>query len=446
MTGNLEMDGTSKIDGSNTGIGDDVAVTVTGNMTMHGGSLITSAGTGFGDTAGTITINVGNYAAIVANPAITPVGVFTMETGSKVDANGGASGTANDITITVGREAEIDGEVLSQVLSGSTGSGGRDGGAIFVDTGCGLTVSETGVLSSRGMDQGADLVHLSSCEVVIKGLVESTTPAGHGIPGSPFNHCDHAFRPDKNANSTACVEVWADIIAITNTGQVNADIGGAGGTNGKSWIDLFANTSISIDGRMSGAFAVHADSTAGNSDNSPNTITAKAVNGTFSGSGLLFSAQNLTAGSDGGAVVVEADGNVTMDVGTVAAVGDVDPTGGLGDGGQISVKSFNGAVSWKDGDGDVRPATGVITVAYCTTVDLAGTDFNGETVAPTQGCGGNPTVPGYVDTFFTTAAPIWTACAGPDPSTKSGTKFLDADNNGSGMTVSTADPNWPINL
>ena len=37
--------------------------------------------------------------------------------------------------------------------------------------GCGLVVTPDGIISSRGADPGADLVHLESCEVSIFGLV-----------------------------------------------------------------------------------------------------------------------------------------------------------------------------------------------------------------------------------------------------------------------------------
>ena len=103
------------------------------------------------------------------------------------------------------------------------------GGPISVVAGCTLTVA--GTVSSRGLDPGADLVHLEGCDVTISGLVESTG-AGHGPPGGV--HCR-----ETPANATGCVEVWAHG-TLTITGEINADLCCAGGTDGTSWIDLFA--------------------------------------------------------------------------------------------------------------------------------------------------------------------------------------------------------------
>jgi parallel beta-helix repeat protein len=460
--GNLEMDGGSSI------LGPEKSITINvphGNMTMHNGSLIKTTSTANGGAAGPVTIHVGNY------PNIPPAGVFTMETGSTIEANGGSSGVGGDIVITAGRSGDIDGHVLSQVNTGSSGTGavqGRDGASIFVDTGCGLRVSGTGVLSSRGQDAAADLVHLSSCEVTIEGLVESTGP-GHAVPNSPPNHCDATFRPGKPAHSTGCVEVWADNITITNTGEINADVNstGAGGTTGQSWIDLFANTNIAVTGRTSGNFSAHADSYSG-SDASTNTVTAKAVHGTFSGSGRLFSASDSSGnGSYGGDVVVEASAAVTLDTGTVMAAGDnvgggntVSPcdggSGACGQGGRINVRSWNAGISWQNGVGDVNPDNGVsppagaISLTACTTVTTTGTNFDSATPTVVTGsCGGNPVLPsaaasGY-DVVFQTA--IWTACRFQSP-LKEGLKFNDLNGNGVYEPLGGETPiaDWPINL
>jgi len=423
VNGNLEMDNTSKIDGSATTTnGDNITVIVSGDMTMHGGSTITSATTDFGGTAGTITIHIGNY------PNIPPSGVFIMEPGSLVSANGGGSGTANDIVITAGKSAVINGQVLSQVLGGSTGTGavqGRDGASIFISTGCGLDVG--GTVSSYGRDPGADLVHLQSCAVSISGFVQSSGQ-GHAVPNNPTNHCAHTFRPGKPDNATGCVEVWADVITITNTGEIEADINedGAGGASGSSWIDLFAWSRLDINGRTgpTDTFAVHADSYSG-SDSTPNTVTAKVIAGTLTGGGKIFSASDPGNGSAGGAVVVEASGAVTLDTGTVMAAGD-NVGGGIGSpppcdggsgacgmGGTIDVRSFNAAVSWQNGVGNVNPDNqpsanaGQISLTACTAITVTGTNFDDATPTQTTGtCGGAPTVANYVEFLHD----VWTAC------------------------------------
>ena len=455
VTGNLEMDGTSKIDGSGAPTGDDLFIDVSGDMTMHGGATITSAGTGFGDEGGDIHIDVGNY------PNSPPVGVFTMETGSLVDASANNSGDAGDIHVTAGKSATIDGQILAEVLSGSTGNGGFDGGAIFVDTGCGLDVG--GTISSYGRDQGADLVHLSSCKVEISGFVRSSGE-GHGIPHLPigsFNHCAHTFRPDKPDNATGCVEVWANIIKITNTGEIESDINksGFGGSEGSSWIDLFAWKKMDIDGRTGATdrFAVHANSYSG-SDHTTNTVTAKVINGAFTGGGKLFSASDSTGnGSYGGAVVIEAYGAVVLDTGTVMAAGDNvgggsgNPppcdggAGACGAGGTIAVRSFNAGISWQNGVGDVNPDrqpsanAGTISLTACTAINVTNTNFDDATPSQTSGvCGGAPQVADYV--VF--RHDLWLACA---PITITGLKFNDLDNNNQNDSEPGL-PDWVIHI
>ena len=95
-----------------------------------------------------------------------------------------------------------------------SGTGARQppgGGPITVIARCDLTVD--GTIRSKGQTPGADLVHLEGgCDVVSMASCESTG-GGHAIPNSPANHCHgpigNPSRPDKPANSTACIEVWA---------------------------------------------------------------------------------------------------------------------------------------------------------------------------------------------------------------------------------------------
>jgi hypothetical protein len=434
------------------------------------GATITSDKNGGGECcdAGNITIHVGNF------PGFPPTGTFLMDTGSIVRAN--STLAAGDIVIDAGLKVEIDGQVLSQVLSGSTGTGatqGRDGGSIMIDAGCVVHISETGLISSFGQDAGADLVHLSGCKVLIEGILESSGE-GHGTPNSPPNHCNSTFRPGKPSNSTGCIEVWGGEIAITNTAELRSDINlpGNGGTEGESWIDLFALGNISITGRTGAAdtFAVHAD-TASGSDSTPNTVTVKSTTGTVTASGKALSASIIgTAnGSRGGAIVVEASGLVDLDTATLKARGDNsggggDPcdggSGACGQGGTIDVRSFNNAVSWQNGVGDVNPDAGVsppagnITITACTTVTTTGTNFDDETptVSAVNGnppnseqCGGAPTLPsqaaGQYDVIFHTE--IWEHCA---PATKSGVKFEDTNEDGIKDPGEPPIAGWPINL
>ena len=185
------------------------------------------------------------------------------------------------------------------------------------------------MISSKGADPGADLVHLEGCDVFIDGLVQSTGP-GHSVPNNPANHCASGVHSAKPATSTACIEIIGQNITISNTGEVNANVNstGAGGPQGTSWIDLFAYDNITINGRTgaTATFAVHADSLSG-TDITPNTVTAKAGHD----AGALWHVHRQRQdpvgerpgnGSNGGAVIVEASGAVSLSAGTVMAAGD----------------------------------------------------------------------------------------------------------------------------
>src|SRR5262249_43768830 len=200
--------------------------------------------------------------------------------------------------------------------------------------GCNLTVSDTGLVSSRGSDAGADLVHLEGCAVVINGLVESTGP-GHSIPNNPPNSCDDVApimgsvrrnpvtRPGKPSNSTGCVEIWSGSTLVidstgTHKGEVNTDIGFGGGPQGRGWIDLLANGDIKIiDGPGNDrdinpcgtlthiSFAVHANGgLCGNTDDG-GLILIQSYHGDVSASGDAVQADgspnvNLAGGLGGG--------------------------------------------------------------------------------------------------------------------------------------------------
>src|SRR5215831_17587000 len=233
--GDMIMDAGSAIraeDNTDGGIGGNITITVGGDFTMRGpnnngdpGAVISSRkNTGAGDTGvgGDIRITVGN---VTVNPDDTitcnaaPAGSILMEAGSLVTAD--ANGKAGAIKMFAGKKVTINGSVSSE---GFTSKG--LGGPITIDACCDLVVGDTGVVSSKGRDPGADLVHLQACDVIIFGLVQSTGP-GHG-PLPPANLCNDPNRPGKPANSTGCVEIWSGttvLIDATNGhhGHVNAD-------------------------------------------------------------------------------------------------------------------------------------------------------------------------------------------------------------------------------
>ena len=142
---------------------------------------------------------------------------------------------------------------------------------------------------------------------------------------------------------------------------------------------------------------------------------------------------------------------MTLDTGTVMAAGDNvgggigspppcdGGSGACGTGGTISVKSFNDAISWVNGIGNVNPDrpevnpvppnAGKITLEACTTITTTGTDFDDATPVSTTGlCGGLPVLPsagaGQYDVVFLKT--VWAACS---QATISGVKWHDLNGN-----------------
>ena len=325
------------------GSGGDITANVGGDFVMEAGALVSSRKTsGAGDTGhgGNITIHV--------------AGDVTVPEGAQILAD--SPGEAGSIDIT-GKVIEIDGLVSSR---GSTTTG--RGGPISIVASCDLTISDTGVVSSRGQDPGADLVHLEGCAVRVNGLVESTGPGHANATGK--NLCNDPPRPGHPANSTACVEIWSGTTLIIDatgphSGQVNADTALSGGTEGRGWIDLFANGDIFVLGDTLAPFAVHA--------NQPNLtnghggqIVVKSVSGNITARNLAIQADATPGGGDGGSILLEANADVDLDGASLFARGDFVAMGGLGKGGHITVLADTGDISWTSGTGDVRPTgTGV---------------------------------------------------------------------------------------
>jgi hypothetical protein len=429
--GSLIMDAGSSIHAENNvqgGTGGNITITVTGDLIMHGtagatpGAIISAndnTSGGVPSRAGDITITLGSLAS---NP---PVGNLIMEPGSKITANS-PGGEGGNIVITAGNSAEIDGTIESAVDSGSTGSGGgRDGGTITVIAGCDLDVSPTGKVSSRGKDQGADLVHLEACVVTINGLVESTG-AGHGIPSNPANHCNdnnvaHPILSPPDQGNTGCVEVWsATTITIDSTapqnGEVNADIGTAGGSEGRGWIDLFARGDITIIGDTVLPYAVHANGGLAQNTDDGGLVTVKSTQGAVITTedvpatvGLAIQANATSSGSKGGDVRVEASADVNFNSASIQAEG-ANSGGGAQAGGHISARSFNGFVlgvapgelNADGGAGQATPEPGVVTLQGCGTgapadgVAYTGTVTPLPVANPGDACGSSPQLPAGV--------------------------------------------------
>jgi parallel beta-helix repeat protein len=494
------------------GNGGNITITAGGDMTMCGqtgaqpgcgapagnpGALISSEKTsGAGDTGvgGDITITVGNTATVT--------GAFYMEgglkgygteTGAKILSSG--TGPSGDITITPGGSYFTEpGSVVEAGGVDVAPSAVEQGGKIYIVSGCQLTTE--GRITSKGPDPGADLVHLEGCEVIIRGLVESTGK-GHtvnndfpnnpnpGDPGPPNNSCDNnadgltneVIHSDKKYNATGCIEVWGKVITIDSTngwaGELNADIGD-GGTKGMGWIDIFAFSKLTVlDGtgndRLSdnlgheyfSTYAVHANSIDG-SDGTPGVVTARVKSGPLTASGKAFEASatmnKITGhddgnindefvgnGSTGGTIDVEASGTVTLDDAWLNASGDFfggspcpSGSGACGFGGHINVKAWGvgSDINWRKVDGDVQPnGTGDITLDACDSIDTTGTEFHGEPPATSTGGANCDATKPDIPSYVVFNQTAWALCS---ESTISGKKYNS--DTGAGL------PGWTIHI
>jgi len=341
-----------------------VAGAKTGTFTLNetlrftsGGKLTTAAPTGI-----TINITSGDFimqnnttidgsSAVFGAPIKVQLtsGNIDLQTGSKILSNGQVGGFIQLISGPTAK-VNIDGLVESVGTIGGTGANQAPGGGpISIIAGCDLTVSDTGKISSRGADPGADLVHLQGCVVTIFGLVESTG-SGHATPNSPPNSCSDlapaagspprrnpVTRPGKPTFSTGCVEIWSGTTILidstgTHQGQVNADVGFSGGTRGIGWIDLFANGNIDItDGNGNGAnvFAVHANGGLFQNSDTGGLITIKSILGNVTTTGNAIQADATSGGSAGGQIFIEANKNISFSGGNIFARGDANATGGF---------------------------------------------------------------------------------------------------------------------
>jgi len=389
----LVMDAGSKISGNvASGPGATITVNASDTILLNGGAVISSDQTAGGCAAG--------HGGNVNLAAVTGI---TIQAGAVISTNAVCSAGAISLIATQGSIVQ-NGSVLSESTISGLGAQRRPGGGpITVIARCDLSVG--GKVSSMGKDPGSDLVHLEGgCAVTITGLVQSTGP-GHGVPNFPWNHCFgpdplNPSRPDKPSNSTSCVEIWAgNSLFISSTAEINADTGGTGGNGGTGWIDLFARGSITITGDAVVPFAVHANGNGGSGGGGEIggivTVKSKTSTVTASGKALQANVNNNASNSTGGSVTVQAASAVTLDGATIEAT-----IAGSGDtGGTIAVRSFQGALSWQAGVGDVRPnATGTITLEACGAITTAGGDFNGEVPASTTpSCAvASPTLPDYV--------------------------------------------------
>ena len=373
--GNMTMQAGSSIDANNTvdgGHGGTIFITVCGDLTMDGpsgadaGALITSQHLSNGtDDGGKITVVVGCVTLDTSvDPAIgicgNPTGDILISAGATITSNSN-SHRAGDIALYAGRNITVKGTVSAE---GTGGTG--HGGAITIDACCELFVDDTGVVTSRGLDPGADRVHLEGCVVAISGLVQSTAP-GHTAP-SPL--CTPPIRPGKPPESTGCVEIWAGTTLTidstgTHKGEINADIGFSGGTSGRGWIDILANGNILLNdgagndgpspnlapGDLDSPYLVHANMNV-LTDSFGGVILVQSRLGKVDTFGNALQANATVSGSKGGFITVEAGGlspvpggDVNFHDASIQAIGsNTNNCPSAKEGGHIFARSSNGQV------------------------------------------------------------------------------------------------------
>ena len=398
---------------------------------------------------GNITITVGNY-------GVPPTGTLTMERCSLIDVS--SRGSAGEIKITAGRVADIDGLVLSESgLSGVGANQPRGGGPIDVRAGCELTVSDTGVISSKGQDPGADLVHLKGCEVLINGVVQSTAPAaGHVLPTIPPNKCNTdlvAHPKGASQGFDGCVRILGRNITIDGSGTHNGNVNVDGIRNPlRGWIDIFATEDVTILGETAAVntkWAVSANA-AGSTNTFAGVVTIKAVGGKVHTEGqAILRANAAGAGSDGGTLTIQAGGSGSGTPGAPDPTSNIElngsfieangPSGGTNPaGGIIRIKSFNGSITSGgvttghiQALGGPNPGNGSITLEECNSADTYLGTVTARFVVETRSlCGGQPTLPADAQALLTANEPIWAACGEEEPGTKSGHKYEDENANG----------------
>jgi hypothetical protein len=290
-------------------------------------------------------------------------------------------------------------------------------------------------VSSAGQDPGADLVHLQGCDITISGLVESFGSAHQ--PAAP-NNCDsvndglpgEVIRPDKPANSSACVEIWARNLTITPSAEISADTGLSGGSDGIGWIDLFASNNINLNGDANAPYLVHANGLIGTNDDG-GLVTVKARDGSTVLTGLAIQANATNPGGDGGTVVVQAGGNVNFGSSSTQARGATGG-GGVPTGGSISARAFTGSLTGSlPGELNTDAQTdGTVTLQRCIggVLDYGGTVI-GTLNTPANACA--PATPSFEPYVVLSNCAV---CAPPPPQTRI-TLVKIIDNTGGGTAV-----------
>ena len=364
------------------GSGGDVTLEAGGDLVLRGGNgglpgalvtteRITGANPGGGHRGGHVTLEV--------------AGDVILEAGSVLSA-GAQGGTAGSITILAGGRVELAGLVASgpgrelagnrldgAVLAG--GNAGQAGGEITVVSTStadpAIGVAGTGIVVSQGRRGGAGAVSLEGCGVEVHGLVVSL--AGEAGDASVSLRSGGGLLVDGSDLDRSPAEPTF----LGRLGAVRAS--GAAGPA----VSLLARGELTVHGPAIGdgeLFAVRANA-GDRSGSAGGTVTALSLDGLLTATGHAFQAGRWESEHAGGAVDLQAAGEITLDDAVLEAAGD--SGGKAGAGGDIVVQSHQGGVSWLDGIGDVRPVgagvaatrSGSITVVECAGADLAGSLF-----------------------------------------------------------------------
>jgi VCBS repeat-containing protein len=355
------------------GAGGNISLTVGGNLILQGpsgalaGAIVSSSRLTGRDSAGSITLAV--------------QGNVSLEAGSAVAAST-PNGSAGAIGITAGGTVSMAGlvasgpsrQVLGTKLTGKILDGGESkqtGGTILVQA-TEILVEGSGIIVAQGESSGSQVVQFDACDIQIRGLVASVLKQNG--PSQVVLRSGEGLVIDGRDLGTSGP-------SLGRFGRVRAD-GTEGGSAGYM-VDLFANDDIEVLGPVSSSLFAVSSSPGPIAQRSGGAITAISLAGALTASGNAFEAGKSTTGNQGGIIDLKAKEDATLDGATLRAIGDHLTTASSRKGGSISVRSYQGSVSWTFGVGDVRPTgsgvsasrRGSITLTACTGIDTTGTQF-----------------------------------------------------------------------
>ncbi|HTG35326.1 MAG TPA: cadherin domain-containing protein [Thermoanaerobaculia bacterium] len=412
VNGDLVLDGTINCNDDSSPAGSasacPIRITTSGDLTLRAGSGIFAENRRGSGAAGSILLTVGgnltlrgpsgalpgaivsssrlsNAAKPAGSTTFSVQGDVTLEAGSIVAAST-PNGSAGTIGITADGRVTVAGlvasgpsrQVLGTKLTGKIlddGKSAQSGGAILIrsHSSMGIQVETSGIIVSQGEAAGSQMVLLEGCGLEIRGLVASLLK-GSG-PSQVVLRSGKGILVDGR-------DLGVSGPASGRGGRVRADDmeGGSAGY----MVDLFAQGDIQVLGPAPASSLAAVSSSPGTqTQRSGGVITAISLAGTLSAAGNAFEAGKSTAGNQGGIIDLKARGNVTLDGATLRAVGDFSTSASSRKGGRLSVRSFQGALSWTFGVGDVRPVgagtpaatRGMINLTACAGIDTTGTQF-----------------------------------------------------------------------